>query len=291
MWGEQTATDWFVNGNNVFVQGAGLLLGIIGSGAEGFVDGLAMAADKATFEKFDRLHNHVEKLKCDNGWEYQYASYSLTIAREAAIAALTGGGSMAAQLIGKGLAIYQVAHGSYNVGQGIWYISQGETEYGTDLVISGGLEAAGGFLIGFTSSRPAGGLTREAEEAIGRVRPPPIKSWNEFQRATRGQFGSRAEAGAAWRAYREANGLANKAVSRSSSARRNYLKSLADHPNTPAWQRQWLRQGKSPPGYEVDHIRPLSIGGPDTPANMRLQLKSLHDLHHSKGLYRPWERY
>ncbi len=245
-----------------------------------------MALDVATFGQIDPLHKHVEKLKCDNGWEYTYAYYSLLVAREAAIAALTGGSSLIAQGIGKGLAIYQVAHGSYTVGQGIWYISQGETEYGTDLVISGGLEAAGGFLIGFTSSRPAGGLTREAEEAIGRVRPPPIKSWNEFQRATRGQFGSRAEAGAAWKAYKEANGLANKAVSRSSSARRNYLKSLADHPNTPAWQRQWLRQGKSPPGYEVDHVKPISAGGADAPGNMRLQGTDLHKLHHRN--YAPW---
>jgi hypothetical protein len=52
--------------------------------------------------------------------------------------------------------------------------------------------------------------------------------------------------------------------------------------------KQWLRQGKVPPGYNVDHIKPLSIGGADTPANMRLQLEELHKIHHYH--YAPWRK-
>jgi len=51
--------------------------------------------------------------------------------------------------------------------------------------------------------------------------------------------------------------------------------------------KQWLQEGRVPPGYEVDHIKPLSVGGADTPASMRLQGADLHDIHHR--YYRPWE--
>jgi len=51
--------------------------------------------------------------------------------------------------------------------------------------------------------------------------------------------------------------------------------------------KQWLRKGKTPPGYEVDHIKPLSIGGADDASNMRLQGADLHKTHHK--WYRPWE--
>lgn len=71
------------------------------------------------------------------------------------------------------------------------------------------------------------------------------------------------------------------------AARSEYLRSLADNPNTASWMKPWLQEGRVPPGYEVDHIKPLSIGGPDTPANMRLQGADLHDIHHR--YYRPWE--
>jgi RHS repeat-associated protein len=77
-------------------------------------------------------------------------------------------------------------------------------------------------------------------------------------------------------------------VVRSAARKRLFLKQLAEHPNTPSWQRQWLREGRNPPGYQVDHIKPLSIGGADIPSNMRLVLKSDHDLHHK--YYRPWQR-
>lgn len=69
--------------------------------------------------------------------------------------------------------------------------------------------------------------------------------------------------------------------------RRNFLKGLADDPNTPSWMKQWLSQGRTPPGYDVDHILPLSVGGLDEAANMHLQLRELHRIHHQ--FYRPWE--
>jgi len=111
---------------------------------------------------------------------------------------------------------------------------------------------------------------------------------NDFQAATRGQFATRAEAGRAWAAYKEANEIVT-GTTRSMAARSKYLRSLADNPNTASWMKPWLREGRVPPGYEVDHIIPLSIGGPDTPANMRLQGVDIHTIHHSKGRYRPWE--
>jgi len=116
---------------------------------------------------------------------------------------------------------------------------------------------------------------------------PKFKTWNDFQAGTKGQFSSRAEAAKAWTSYKEANDIIIGTV-RSQAARRQYLKSLADDPSTPSWMKQWLREGRVPPGHEVDHIRPLSIGGPDVPANMRLQGADLHDIHHR--YYRPWER-
>lgn len=74
---------------------------------------------------------------------------------------------------------------------------------------------------------------------------------------------------------------------RSTSAKRTFLRDLADNPNTPRAQKQWLRSGRNPPGYDVVHIKPLSIKGADDPANMRLILRSDHRIHHK--FYRPWE--
>jgi len=112
-----------------------------------------------------------------------------------------------------------------------------------------------------------------------------FKTWNEFQAGTKGQFASRAEAAKAWDVYKDANGIVT-GTARSSGARAQYLRSLVDDYRTPSWMKQWLKQGRTPPGYEVDHIVPLSIGGPDTPANMRLQGADLHDIHHK--YYDPW---
>ena len=126
--------------------------------------------------------------------------------------------------------------------------------------------------------------SREATQAA-----PAFKTWNQFQAGTAGQFASRTEAAQAWSAYKDANGIVT-GLSRSMAARSDYLKSLTDDWRTPSWQKQWLSQGQVPPGYQVDHITPLSIGGPDTPANMRLQGEDIHAIHHSTGRYRPWEQ-
>jgi hypothetical protein len=75
-------------------------------------------------------------------------------------------------------------------------------------------------------------------------------------------------------------------VTRSVAQKKSFLKLLAANDKTPSWMKQWLKQGKVPPGYEVDHIKPLSIGGVDLPSNMRLILKLDHILHHKR--YHPW---
>ena len=50
---------------------------------------------------------------------------------------------------------------------------------------------------------------------------------------------------------------------------------------------QWLKEGKVPPGHQVDHLEPLSIGGKDIPMNMRLKDIASHKTRHK--YYRPWE--
>ena len=110
--------------------------------------------------------------------------------------------------------------------------------------------------------------------------------WNEFQAGTARQFSSRAEAAQAWQVYKDTHGIVT-GTTRSIGARSQYLRSLADDYRTPSWMKPWLEKGQVPPGYEVDHIKPLSIGGPDTPANMRLQGADLHEIHHR--YYRAWE--
>ena len=77
-------------------------------------------------------------------------------------------------------------------------------------------------------------------------------------------------------------------VVRSQSAKSNYLKSLAESGKYPKWMNQWLTKGKVPPGYNVEHIKPLSIGGEDAAANMRLNTISNHRLIHK--YYHPWRR-
>ena len=74
---------------------------------------------------------------------------------------------------------------------------------------------------------------------------------------------------------------------RSQAAKRKFLRDLASDPNTPSWQREWVRQGRNPPGYDVDHRNPLSTNGPDDPSNMRLVLRADHRIHHK--FYRPWQ--
>jgi hypothetical protein len=77
-------------------------------------------------------------------------------------------------------------------------------------------------------------------------------------------------------------------AARSMSQRAAYLKQLGASGKSPSWMNQWLLKGKVPPGYHVDHKIPLSIGGRDIPANMRLNLIKNHRLHHK--YYRPWRR-
>jgi hypothetical protein len=124
-----------------------------------------------------------------------------------------------------------------------------------------------------------------SEFSVAPNRGAAFKTWNQFQAGTKGQFASRAEAGAAWRVYKEANGIVTGS-SRSEAVARQYLRSLAGDYRTPSWMKPWLQKGRRPPGYEIDHIKPLSIGGEDVPANMRLQEAWLHDLHHKH--YDPW---
>lgn len=112
-------------------------------------------------------------------------------------------------------------------------------------------------------------------------------SWNQFQRLTKGQFVSRAEAGTAWKAYKEANNIGSGII-RSQYQKSLFLKNAANSKLYPKWMNQWLRQGKVPPGYHVDHIIPLSIGGEDLPSNMRLLDIDFHiNIHHY--YYKPWQ--
>jgi RHS repeat-associated protein len=76
------------------------------------------------------------------------------------------------------------------------------------------------------------------------------------------------------------------AIPRSSWQKKKFLKGLANDPKSPSWMKQWLRDGRVPPGYNVDHIVPLSLRAPDRPSNMRLVLEDDHVTHHI--FYHPW---
>jgi len=65
-----------------------------------------------------------------------------------------------------------------------------------------------------------------------------------------------------------------------------YLKELSKSGKLPKWMNPWLKNGKVPPGYQVDHKIPLSIKGQDVPSNMRLNLTLNHWMHHI--YYHPW---
>ena len=124
----------------------------------------------------------------------------------------------------------------------------------------------------------------------GRVKGKP-KTWNEFQAATKGQFKTREEAAQAWQIYKQRKGIqtgAGTRVPRSMAQRAAFLRQLGDSGSAPKWMNNWLKKGKVPPGYDVDHIIPLSVGGPDVPSNMRLIDRGLHHIHHKH--YRPWEK-
>lgn len=71
---------------------------------------------------------------------------------------------------------------------------------------------------------------------------------------------------------------------RSVAVRNAYLKSIAD--KLPRWMQAWISKGRVPPGYQVDHIRPLSVGGRDVIENLRLRLTADHVRRHR--FYHPW---
>lgn len=77
-------------------------------------------------------------------------------------------------------------------------------------------------------------------------------------------------------------------VVRSAAQKAAFLKQLAANGKSPKWMNNWLRKGKVPPGHNVDHVKPLSIGGADNPSNMRLITTADHIIHHR--FYRPWKK-
>lgn len=115
---------------------------------------------------------------------------------------------------------------------------------------------------------------------------PNYKTWNQFQVNTSGQFGNRADAARAWEIYKEANGIQGS-PGRSQAERSRFLREFDSSGKAPSWMNQWLGKGKVPPGYEVDHKIPLSVGGADKPFNMRLLDADMHTIHHR--YYRPWD--
>jgi RHS repeat-associated protein len=67
---------------------------------------------------------------------------------------------------------------------------------------------------------------------------------------------------------------------RSSTAKSTFLKELGASGKAPSWMNQWLSKGKVPPGYNVHHYKPISIGGFDISTNMRLVTIKIHRLIH-----------
>ena len=95
---------------------------------------------------------------------------------------------------------------------------------------------------------------------LGGLAGPLYRTWNQFQGRTAGQFASRGLRLAAWRIYEEANGIVTGSV-RSEAVARQFLRSVPGDYQTPSWMKAWLQKGRWPPGCEIDHIKPLSIGG------------------------------
>ena len=77
-------------------------------------------------------------------------------------------------------------------------------------------------------------------------------------------------------------------VARSAATRAGFLRGLAESGKTPRWMNQFLRAGRVPPGYNVEHILPLSVGGLDVATNMRLNMVANHRLIHR--WYHPWRK-
>ena len=67
----------------------------------------------------------------------------------------------------------------------------------------------------------------------------------------------------------------------------NFRRALAESGLAPKWMNQWLRQGRSPPCHQVDHLVARSVGGTHDVANLRLRTTADHINRHR--FYRPWE--
>jgi hypothetical protein len=112
------------------------------------------------------------------------------------------------------------------------------------------------------------------------------RTWNEFQSGNRGRGWTIDRFSREYASYRAAEGLARQGIQRSSAARRAFLREFAESGKAPKEQIPWLLRDRVPPGYVVDHRIPISDGGPDTPANMRLILEIDHAIRHR--YYHPW---
>ncbi len=66
----------------------------------------------------------------------------------------------------------------------------------------------------------------------------------------------------------------------------DFRRLLAASGRAPRWMNHWLRQGRSPPGHEVDHLIPRSVGGSSAPNNLRLRTTADHRNRHM--FYHPW---
>ncbi|MFA5204724.1 MAG: RHS repeat-associated core domain-containing protein [Lentisphaeria bacterium] len=258
----------------------------------GVAGGAVHFADGVTFHAINGLHAYATTnyQGAEYAWSNKIGGY--TVAAE--LAAVTGFGAagalalseiqaaMAASpyataLLGAGGSTYLLGSAAQNAGAMAGNLSAGNycnAADNTGILLVYGAGGLGGLADGIMGG------------AVNAPSNPVFKTWNEFQSGTAGQFATRAEAGQAWTAYKQANGIASSQVVRSATARSQYLKSLVDDYRTPSWMKQWLKKGRTPPGYEVDHIKPLSIGGADTPANMRFQSGELHDMWHKQ--YDPW---
>ena len=117
------------------------------------------------------------------------------------------------------------------------------------------------------------------------LRAQKPRTWNQFQRVTKGQFRNSVERSQAWARYKGFEGIETGQV-RSLTQRNLFLRELAASGKAPRWMNQYLPRGKVPAGYEVDHLKPLSIGGLDTAENMRLKLFLDHRNRHR--YYMPW---
>jgi hypothetical protein len=86
--------------------------------------------------------------------------------------------------------------------------------------------------------------------------------------------------------YKGVNNIVS-GTARNQAQKSLFLKNAANSGMYPKWMNQWLKKGKVPPCYNVDHIKPLSIGGKDLPSNMRLLDIDFHkNIHHK--YYSPW---